>query len=79
MLVRSLEHDEEGVFLCTTHPAKFLEVLEETLGIEIALPPELAAVQHQAVLSHTNPNDFAALHRNSDSFIEPAVGPQTSS
>ena len=36
VLERSLEPGEEGVFLCTAHPAKFLEVLEETLGIDIA-------------------------------------------
>ncbi|MEE8496509.1 MAG: threonine synthase, partial [Xanthomonadales bacterium] len=44
-LDQSLEAGEEGVFLCTAHPAKFLEVIEETLGIEIPLPPELEEVK----------------------------------
>ncbi len=60
-LDRSLEPGEEGVFLCTAHPAKFLEVLEETLAIEVPLPPELEAVRDRPVLSKTIPGDFAAL------------------
>jgi len=47
----SLHDDEHGVFLCTAHPAKFLEVIEETLGIELDLPPELEAVRDKPVLS----------------------------
>jgi len=62
-LERSLVDGEEGVFLCTAHPAKFLEVLEETLHIEVALPPELEAVRDKAVLSSTIPGDFGALRR----------------
>jgi threonine synthase len=53
--------DEEGVFLCTAHPAKFLEVIEATLGIAVPLPPELAAVKNKAVLSDTIPGQFEAL------------------
>ena len=62
-LDRSLAGDEQGVFLCTAHPAKFLEVIEETLGIEIPLPAELAEVRDKAVLSQTIPGDFEALKR----------------
>ena len=54
---------EEGVFLCTAHPAKFLEVLEETLGIEVPLPPELAAVKDKAVLSGTIDGRLESLRR----------------
>jgi threonine synthase len=53
--------EEEGVFLCTAHPAKFLEVIEATLGIAVPLPPELAAVKNKAVLSDTIPGQFEAL------------------
>jgi threonine synthase len=60
-LDRSLTADEQGVFLCTAHPAKFLEVIEETLGLEVPLPAELAAVRDRTVLSSTIPGDFAAL------------------
>ncbi len=62
-LVQSLEAGEEGVFLCTAHPAKFLEVIEETLGIEIPLPPELEAVKDKDVLSSTIPGEFEALRK----------------
>jgi threonine synthase len=62
-LARSLEPGEEGVFLCTAHPAKFLEVLEETLGIEVPLPVELEAVRHLPVLSRSISGAFPELRR----------------
>ena len=62
-LERSRAKDEEGVFLCTAHPAKFLEVIEETLGIEVPLPPELAAVRDKDILSNTIPGRFEALKK----------------
>ena len=58
-----LQTGEEGVFLCTAHPAKFLEVLEETLDIEVPLPPELAAVKDKTVLSGTIDGSFESLRR----------------
>lgn len=60
-LDRSLQPGEEGVFLCTAHPAKFLEVIEETLGIEVELPSELEAVRDKQVLSRTIAGSFEAL------------------
>jgi threonine synthase len=57
----SLAEDEEGVFACTAHPAKFLEVIEETLGIELPLPAALAEVQDKEVLSVSIPGEFSAL------------------
>jgi len=62
-LERSLAPGEEGVFLCTAHPAKFLEVLEETLAIDVPLPAELEAVRDLPLLSRTIPGEFAALRR----------------
>lgn len=59
----SLQDGEEGVFLCTAHPAKFLEVIEETLGIELPLPAELEKVKDLNVLSSTIPGEFAALRK----------------
>jgi threonine synthase len=59
----SLQDDEEGVFLCTAHPAKFLETMETTLGIQIPLPPELDAVKNDRVLSRTIAADFESLKR----------------
>lgn len=60
-LAQSPDPGEEGVFLCTAHPAKFLEVLEETLEIDVPLPPELEAVKDKEVLSSVIPGRFAAL------------------
>jgi len=60
-LDQSLQDDEEGVFLCTAHPAKFFEVIEETLGIAVPLPPELEAVKDEKILSSTIKGDFEAL------------------
>ena len=34
------------MFLCTAHPAKFSETIEDTLGIAVPLPPALAAVKN---------------------------------
>ena len=62
-LDRSLEAGEEGVFLCTAHPAKFLEVIEESLGIEIPLPPELEEVKDKEILSSTIPGNLEALRK----------------
>ena len=62
-LDRSLEPGEEGLFLCTAHPAKFLEVIEETLGIDVPLPPELAAVRDRSLLSSSIPGRFDELRR----------------
>jgi threonine synthase len=60
-LDHSLAAGEEGVFLCTAHPAKFLEVLEETLGIEVPLPVELEAVRDKDVLSSNIDGRFESL------------------
>jgi threonine synthase len=59
----SLRAGEEGFFLCTAHPAKFMEVLQETLGIEIPLPAELEAVRDKPVLSATIGGDFDEFKR----------------
>ena len=60
-LDRSLKADEEGVFLCTAHPAKFLEVLEETLEIKVPLPQELEMVRDKEVLSSQIDGRFSSL------------------
>lgn len=58
-----LEPGENGVFLCTAHPAKFLEVMRECLGIDVPLPPVLAEVRDKEVLSKTIPGDFEAFRK----------------
>ncbi len=59
----ALADGEEGAFLCTAHPAKFLEAIEETLGIEVPLPEALAEVRDREVLSHTISGDFAGFRK----------------
>ena len=63
VLDQSLEPGEEGVFLCTAHPAKFLEVIEETLDIGVPLPPELEEVKDKQVLSSTFPGNLGDLRK----------------
>ena len=70
-LQQSLEDGEEGLFLCTAHPAKFLEVIEETLGITVPLPPELAEVCDRPVLSRTIGGSLTALR---DELIDTGRG-----
>ena len=60
-LQESLADDETGVFLCTAHPAKFREILEEALNRPVALPAELKAVADKQVLSTVMPADFELL------------------
>ena len=60
-LTDNLSAGDTGVFLCTAHPAKFRETLEDTLKRDIQLPPELLEVADKAVLSAEMPADFAQL------------------
>jgi threonine synthase len=52
---------EPGVFLATAHPAKFADVLEETLGVPVPLPPELAEARVRPLRSEPFAGDAAAL------------------
>lgn len=49
--LQNCEDDEFGVFLGTAHPAKFKEVVENTLGQPIGLPKELADCSGEKILS----------------------------
>ncbi len=55
----SLQAGETGVFLCTAHPAKFREDIEDALDIELDLPAELREVADRGVLSKVISSDFA--------------------
>ena len=61
LLQSQLAADEAGIFLCTAHPAKFKESVEEILGIELPLPGPLAERAELALLSDEMDADFAAL------------------
>lgn len=58
-----LGENETGVFLCTAHPAKFRETIEETLDRTIALPAALEEVSDKQVLSTEMPADFKLLRQ----------------
>jgi len=60
-LTDSLTDNETGVFLCTAHPAKFRETIEETLDRRVTLPAELQQVIEKEVLSVSMPADFGLL------------------
>lgn len=60
-LSQSLQKGETGIFLGTAHPAKFKATVEQVLGIELPLPPELAACADQKDLAHQMPVDFDRL------------------
>ncbi|MGL5757311.1 threonine synthase [Plesiomonas sp.] len=61
ILAEQLQEGETGIFLCTAHPAKFKESVEQILNKEIALPPALAARANLPLLSEPMSADFAQL------------------
>jgi len=60
-LTDRLHEDETGVFLCTAHPAKFKETIEDTLKRPVSLPDALLKVSEKEVLSAEMPADFGTL------------------
>lgn len=58
-LKKQLKEDETGLFLCTAHPAKFKESVEDILGRKIFIPQPLASRADLALLSKEFPADFA--------------------
>ncbi|MEZ8105508.1 MULTISPECIES: threonine synthase [Vibrio] len=61
LLDEQLQADETGLFLCTAHPAKFKDVVDDILGTDIELPAPLAKHAALALLSEDLENDFDAL------------------
>jgi len=57
-LTKQLQDGETGLFLCTAHPAKFKESVEEILGRDIFIPEALASRAELALLSKEMPVDF---------------------
>jgi threonine synthase len=57
-LSKQLQEGETGLFLCTAHPAKFKESVEDILGREIFIPEELASRADLPLLSKEFPVDF---------------------
>ncbi|QIA64134.1 threonine synthase [Vibrio astriarenae] len=61
VLQEQLAEDETGLFLCTAHPAKFKEVVDDILDADIELPGPLAKHAAMELLSEDLANDFDAL------------------
>ena len=61
LLRDNLQEGEYGLFLGTAHPAKFKESVDEILGQQLPLPPELAERAELPLLSHNLTADFAEL------------------
>ncbi len=61
VLEEQLAEGETGLFLCTAHPAKFKEVVDDILQSDIELPVPLAKHAAMELLSEDLANDFEAL------------------
>ncbi|HHF3270532.1 TPA: threonine synthase [Vibrio diabolicus] len=61
VLEEQLQEDETGLFLCTAHPAKFKEVVDDILESDIDLPAPLAKHAAMELLSEDLDADFEAL------------------
>ncbi|EGR2402609.1 threonine synthase [Vibrio cholerae] len=61
VLEEQRQPQETGLFLCTAHPAKFKEVVDEILGTDIDLPAPLAKHAAMELLSQELNADFVAL------------------
>ncbi|KPA53042.1 threonine synthase [Photobacterium leiognathi subsp. mandapamensis] len=61
ILNEQLNEGETGLFLCTAHPAKFKEVVDEILETDIPLPGPLAKHNAMELLSLERGNDFEAV------------------
>lgn len=61
LLDEQLQQGETGLFLCTAHPAKFKEVVDDILGTDIELPGPLAKHAVMELLSEDLANDFDLL------------------
>ncbi len=61
VLEEQLQEGETGLFLCTAHPAKFKEVVDDILQTDIELPAPLAKHAAMELLSEDLNADFDAL------------------
>lgn len=61
ILEEQLNEGEIGLFLCTAHPAKFKEVVDDILGSDLELPAPLAKHNAMELLSEDLANDFDEL------------------
>ncbi|GGP52862.1 threonine synthase [Shewanella algicola] len=69
-LTLGLTGDESGIFLGTAHPAKFKDVVDQQLAIDLPLPPELAAVVEKPILSAELDANFEQLKAHMFSVLK---------
>lgn len=63
-LKQEMATDEKGIFLATAHPAKFKNIVEQTLDIKVSLPMELQNIAEKEILSVSLANDFSELKKH---------------
>ncbi len=63
-LIESLQEGEQGVFVSTAHPAKFIETVEEILDIQLALPQALKEVSDKQNLSVSISNSTESFNQS---------------
>ena len=61
VLEQQLAVGETGLFLCTAHPAKFKDVVDDILDTDLPLPAPLAKHNAMPLLSLEAENDFAEI------------------
>ncbi|WP_394166515.1 threonine synthase [Photobacterium piscicola] len=61
VLEQQLAEGETGIFLCTAHPAKFKDVVDNILSTDLPLPAPLAKHNALPLLSLETANDFATI------------------
>lgn len=61
VLEQQLAEGETGIFLCTAHPAKFKDVVDNILSTDLPLPAPLAKHNALPLLSLEAANDFATI------------------
>lgn len=59
-LAEDLQPEENGVFLETAHPAKFLQTVEAIIGTEVKIPEKLQAFMRGTKQSVPMQKDFAS-------------------
>lgn len=69
-LTLGLTGNESGIFLGTAHPAKFKDVVDQQLAIDLPLPPELAAVAEKPILSAELDANFEQLKAHMFSVLK---------
>ena len=57
----TLKAGEQGIFLETAHPAKFIDTVQETLGIQVPVPESLAILAERQKKAVLMPSAYPAL------------------